>query len=93
MHWNMLHYPDYLCVYNASLYYQALLSAKWHNEPCTEPHRKKFMSILQGMEENEKLDDHDNEEFIAHINKLDKLRGHRFSEHHGEIWDLLMTTD
>ena len=51
------------------------------------------MSILQGMEENEKLDDHDNEEFIAHINKLDKLRGHRFSEHHGEIWDLLMTTD
>jgi len=93
MHWNMLHYPDYLSVFNASLYYQALLSAKWHHEPCTEPHRKKFMSMLQSMEENEPIDDHDNEKFIAHINKMDKLREERFSDCHGEIWDLLMTTD
>mgnify|MGYP001157412951 FL=1 len=93
MHWNMLHYPDYLSVFNASIYYQALLSAKWHNEPCTEPHRQKFMSMLQSMEENESLDDHDNEKFIAHINKMDKLREERFSDCHGEIWDLLMTTD
>jgi len=93
MHWNMLHYPDYLSVFNASVYYKALLGTKWHNEPCTEPHRQKFMSILQSMEENEPLDDHDNEKFIAHINKMDKLRGEKFSDCHGEIWDLLMTTD
>ena len=49
--------------------------------------------MLQSMEENEPLDDHDNEKFIAHINKMDKLREERFSDCHGEIWDLLMTTD